>query len=439
MNMYLIYLLATVLFTAGASKLLSLQMHKTHFKHWNLPPWAMQLIGGLEVLTTVWLVIPATQFIGLAMSASLMTGAILLLLVMNQYKQAIIPTSLLILSGALLWSLAPFALASWVILSILAAALVIGLILFAYPATPKSKEGEIEYINEEVAVTHRFKEVLGVEYHYVTAGNPKNPALLMVHGAPESWYSWIYQIIGLGKDNYIIAVDMKPYGQTGNDLDGDHSHNHIANELKTLLDELGIDKVNLMSHDRGVIATDHLLSKEDMTTRVQKYVRMQQSFVEPHGDPVPPHPFMRTFWASVLYKVRFAHKIMQKTPYYHLPIDPKLAKRLDKEFKFEGIPAAMPLSFKTTSFAKELEDRHAYLFNYMTMPILQVQGKYDPGQHPEEYYNIHETVPTSTVTFIEAGHFCHEEAPEEVNEVVREFLTKEKNNRASERARVMEV
>lgn len=425
MNIYLIYLLATVLFAAGASKLSGMEMHKTHFKHWNLPPWSMQWIGGLEVLTAVWLVIPATQFIGLALSAFLMTGAILLLLVMSQYKQALIPTSVLLLSSALLWSLAPFALASSVILSVLAVTLLIGLILFAYPTTPNNKEGEIEYLNEEVAVTHRFKEVLGVEYHYVTAGNPANPALLMVHGAPESWYSWVYQIIDLSKNNYIIAVDMKPYGQTGNDLDGDHSHNHIANELKALLDALGIDQVNLMSHDRGVIATDHLLSKEGMTTRVQKYVRMQQSFVEPHGDPVPPHQLMGTIWASVLYKVRFAHKIMQKTPYYHLPIDPKLAERLDKEFKFDGIPASMPLSFKTTSFAKELEDRHAYLFNYMTMPVLQVQGKYDPGQHPEEYFNIHETVPTSRVAFIEAGHFCHEEAPEEVNEAVGRFLREE--------------
>ncbi len=425
MKIYLIYLLGAVLFAAGSSKLLGLKMHRTHFKHWNLPPWAMYLIGGAEVLTAASLLLPAAQFAGLAISSLLMTGAIALLLVMSKYRQVLLPGALLLLSSGLLWSLAPFATVSIVLLAIQAVILLLAFSLFAYPSTPPNQEGEIEYLNEEVAVTHRFREVLGVKYHYVTAGNPAHPALLMVHGAPESWYSWIYQIIALSQKNYIIAVDMKPYGQTDNDLGGDHSYSRIADELKALLDALGIDKVSLMSHDRGVIATDHLLSKDGMSTRVQKYVRMQQSFVEPHGDPVPPHHLMRTFWASVLYKVRFAHKVLQKTGYYYLPIDSKLAQRLDREFKFEGIPASMPLSFKTTSFAKELEDRHERLFAYMTMPVLQVQGKYDPGQHPEEYARIHETVPTSSVAFIEAGHFCHEEAPEEVNEVVKEFLKRQ--------------
>ena len=58
----------------------------------------------------------------------------------------------------------------------------------------------------------------------------------------------------------------------------------------------------------------------------------------------------------------------------------------------------------------------------MTMPILILQGRYDPGQHPEEYVHSHEFAADLRVEFVEANHFTHIENPAAVNQAIRRFL-----------------
>ena len=41
----------------------------------------------------------------------------------------------------------------------------------------------------------------------------------------------------------------------------------------------------------------------------------------------------------------------------------------------------------------------------MTMPVLFLQGKNDPGQHPEEYENTPDFVKNGRVQFIDGNHF----------------------------------
>ena len=57
-----------------------------------------------------------------------------------------------------------------------------------------------------------------------------------------------------------------------------------------------------------------------------------------------------------------------------------------------------------------------------SMPVLFLQGRLDPGQHPEEYANVATAVADGHLEFVEAGHFLHVEAPDEVSRVIRSFL-----------------
>ena len=56
------------------------------------------------------------------------------------------------------------------------------------------------------------------------------------------------------------------------------------------------------------------------------------------------------------------------------------------------------------------------------MPVLILQGKYDPGQHPEEYEHSHTIIPNARVQFVEAGHFFHVEAPEVTSDIFLDFI-----------------
>ncbi len=46
------------------------------------------------------------------------------------------------------------------------------------------------------ALTHQFIETNGIRMHVAEAG--QGPLVLLLHGWPESWYSWRHQLAALG-------------------------------------------------------------------------------------------------------------------------------------------------------------------------------------------------------------------------------------------------
>ncbi|MEL7396922.1 MAG: alpha/beta fold hydrolase [Pseudomonadota bacterium] len=158
-------------------------------------------------------------------------------------------------------------------------------------ATPQtltvSQHGEIEYLGFGVFGTHWFVEADGPVWHFVTAGDPSNEAVLMVHGYPDTWWANAEVMALLSDEYYVVAVDVLGYGQSDKGPEIDVSYAGSAGSLATLLDTIGIAGFNLISHDRGTIVSENLLSMDGMSDRVLAYVRMQQSFDQPHGLPRP--------------------------------------------------------------------------------------------------------------------------------------------------------
>lgn len=52
-------------------------------------------------------------------------------------------------------------------------------------------------------------------FHTVTAGGGQGkPLMLLVHGFPETWYSWRHQMKAFQKDFEVVAFDMRGYGES---------------------------------------------------------------------------------------------------------------------------------------------------------------------------------------------------------------------------------
>ncbi|HYN89736.1 MAG TPA: alpha/beta hydrolase [Ardenticatenaceae bacterium] len=61
--------------------------------------------------------------------------------------------------------------------------------------------------------THREAIVNGIRFHYVEAG--EGPLVLLLHGFPEFWYGWRYQIPALAAAGFhVVAPDMRGYNLT---------------------------------------------------------------------------------------------------------------------------------------------------------------------------------------------------------------------------------
>ncbi|EPH42756.1 putative Soluble epoxide hydrolase [Streptomyces aurantiacus JA 4570] len=117
---------------------------------------------------------------------------------------------------------------------------------------------------------HKFAKVRGVRMHYVTGGT--GPALVLLHGWPQSWYEWRKVMPALAKNHTVYALDLPGLGDSeGSPPSFDKKT--LARYVDGLLrDELGLDKFDLVAHDLGAGVGFQYASR--FPDRVRSYVHM---------------------------------------------------------------------------------------------------------------------------------------------------------------------
>jgi pimeloyl-ACP methyl ester carboxylesterase len=86
--------------------------------------------------------------------------------------------------------------------------------------------------------------------HTVLEGEPGAPLVIMLHGFPEFWYSWRFQIKPLAAAGYrVAAVDMRGYNQT--DKHRPYDVFTVSQDIVNLIRALGYDKAVIVGHDVG--------------------------------------------------------------------------------------------------------------------------------------------------------------------------------------------
>jgi len=83
----------------------------------------------------------------------------------------------------------------------------------------------------------------------------KGPLVILVHGWPESWYSWRHQLPALAAAGYhAVAPDMRGYGKTDKPKAvEDYDIHHVTADLVGIVDALGEKDAILVGHDWGAI------------------------------------------------------------------------------------------------------------------------------------------------------------------------------------------
>lgn len=97
------------------------------------------------------------------------------------------------------------------------------------------------------ALDHHRVEVNGTELHYVSAGTHGSPALL-VHGFPETWWTFHKLIPLLAGDHRIFAVDLRGFGDSA-PADAEHSSAIAAADVAALITALNVGPVHLTGQD----------------------------------------------------------------------------------------------------------------------------------------------------------------------------------------------
>ncbi len=110
-----------------------------------------------------------------------------------------------------------------------------------------------EAVSNSLPVTERTIETNGVRLHTVEAGESGAPVVVLAHGFPELAYSWRHQIPALAAAGYhVLAPDQRGYGRTTRPADiAAYNVADLSADLIGLLDDVGADKAVFVGHDWG--------------------------------------------------------------------------------------------------------------------------------------------------------------------------------------------
>jgi len=270
----------------------------------------------------------------------------------------------------------------------------------------------------------RFVDVDGVRVHYQEAGDPKAPALVLIHGFASSTLVWSKVFLRLAEAGFrVIAVDMLGFGYSGKPRNGEYTIAGQASLLVGLLDRLQINRATLVGSSYGgaVSATCAL----DYPQRIEKLVLIGTvNNNRPLG-----YKLMRVFSSPVFGDVvsplligsrRLLRRRMKRVYDRHeWVLDERRVDARHLPLRASGTQRAIIRTVR--AWDAERISREAHL---ITQPTLLLWGENDREIPLADGERLHELIPGSRlIVFLNCGHLPHEEYPEEFTGVVADFAT----------------
>jgi pimeloyl-ACP methyl ester carboxylesterase len=114
----------------------------------------------------------------------------------------------------------------------------------------------------------RFIKANGLNFHLKESGN--GDLVLLLHGFPEFWYSWVKVIPLLENHFKVVAPDLRGYGQSDKPQKvKDYNFKILAKDIAEIIKALGYEKAIIVGHDwGGGVAWEFAKLYPEMTERL---------------------------------------------------------------------------------------------------------------------------------------------------------------------------
>jgi epoxide hydrolase 4 len=103
----------------------------------------------------------------------------------------------------------------------------------------------------ELAVRHNYADLGEVRLHYAECGSG-DELVILLHGFPEFWYSWRHQLPVLGKHYHAVAPDMRGFNLSDKPpRKSDYQIEKLVNDVLRLIKHFGQSRAAIVAHDWG--------------------------------------------------------------------------------------------------------------------------------------------------------------------------------------------
>ena len=277
--------------------------------------------------------------------------------------------------------------------------------------------------------THQFADLSGCKMHFVTLGD--GPALVLLHGFPQTWYEWRYVMPALAQHYHVIAPDLRGLGDSSRPLNG-YDKRTVANDVWQLVNQhLGYREFFVVGHDWGgptafslaaqhraaikkLCVLDVAIPGDGSADISQGGRRWHHNF---HGTPDLPE-------ALVAGRERLYISWFFKN-YGHRP-DVLSDADIDEYTRTYAQPGAMRAGFNYyRALHQDIEDNRNMLERdgKLAMPVLAVGGAESWGRRMETKHSLEQVADHVDGGQIkQCGHWIPEEQPAELTRQLIEFL-----------------
>ena len=313
-------------------------------------------------------------------------------------------------------------------------------------------------------INQRRVETNGISLNIAEQG--EGPLVLMLHGFPESWYSWRHQFSALAEAGYhAVAPDMRGYGESDKPFEIEaYNQVEVVNDIIGLIPALGYETAVVFGHDWGApTAWSCALNHADKVSAVGA---LSVPF-RPRGDSPPLATLKAIFKDRFFYQLYFqepgkAEAELEKDPaltirkFYHMASGEMNTSLLSEKSADADLLSDLPdpgtqmgpwiseedvnfyaSEFKQSGFRGPL----CYYRNMdltweltkdsprqISQPALFVAGERDGVilMAADALKELDKHVPDLRVNKLipKIGHWTQQESPEEVNKALIEFLEK---------------
>lgn len=274
------------------------------------------------------------------------------------------------------------------------------------------------------SVPDTFYDHQGVKIHFEDIG--KGRPIVFIHGFGASIDTWRFIVDDLKDDYRLVLLDLKGHGYSDRPCDSRYSLEDHAEIVLGLMEHLGLTRAVVVGHSLGsVLAVTAALKGQKISTDLISGLVLLAGSLDPQSLPFflrllrfPPAGWLMMKLTSASFRTRM---VLRKSVYEKEKVTESLVELYAKYQRIPGTDCAL---LKTAEQmvphdASQLKEE----VRKLKIPVLNILGEHDEVISRENGEEVCKVLPRcSTVIVDGVGHIPHEEKPENVIPLLKDFI-----------------